>query len=93
MTRAFEAMRTGGDEDSHLHIEGRTITARRRGGQHGLVRFRRPVRRAALAARLPRDRPPVRRGDGVRHPPDGAPIPPIRRAASPGSWTSCTIIA
>ena len=32
LTRAFEAMRTGGDEDSHLHIEGRTITARRRAG-------------------------------------------------------------
>jgi cell division protein ZapE len=32
MTRAFEAMRTGGDEDPHLHIEGRTLTARRRAG-------------------------------------------------------------
>jgi cell division protein ZapE len=32
MTRAFEAMRTGGDEDPHLHIQGRTIIARRRAG-------------------------------------------------------------
>jgi cell division protein ZapE len=32
MERAFEAMRTGPDEPARLHIEGRTITARRRAG-------------------------------------------------------------
>ena len=62
-------------------------------GQRRLVRLRRAVRRPALAARLPRARArfAVLFVSGIPGARPGA--SPTRRAASPGSSTSCTIIA
>ena len=55
------AMRSGPTRTPRLAIEGRTLIARSARGQRRLVRLRRAVRRAALAARLPRARAALRR--------------------------------
>ena len=60
-TRTFDAMAAGPDEDHRAvgrRAHDRLAPSRR---QRGVVRLRRAVRRSAVAARLPRDRAPLRR--------------------------------
>ena len=62
----FDRMRPGTDEDPRLVIEARTLKAQTSGGERRLVRFRHPLRRAALATRLPGACPPFCGGHRVR---------------------------
>ena len=62
LERAFDAMRSGPDEDPKLAIERRTSTARRRAGARRMVRLSGAVRRAALASATTLEtRAPLRR--------------------------------
>ena len=68
--RRLPARRTG-----HSSIDGREIPVRARGRGHGLVRFRRAVRRPARGRRLHRDRARIPHRAARRH-------PGVRRAAT-----------
>ena len=89
----FDAMASGPDENADARHRGPDDACEAARGQRDLVRLRGAVRRAALAARLPRARAALRGDARVRRPEDGPVARRMPRAGSPGWSTSCTIIA